>query len=178
MVESATQVLARRGLHATAFSEVLALTDTSRGSIYHHFPRGKAELIEAVLDDVSARVDAELQALHGLPVDAVADGAIKVWRQWLLRVDCDAGCPVAAVTVAADSNRLMQDCRAAFDQWIETLAGALHAAGVAQARATAFATLLVASIQGGVLLARAHGQIEPFDTVADELRAQLTRLTA
>ena len=50
MVAGATQVLARRGLHATAFSEVLALTGASRGSIYHHFPGGKAELIEAVLE--------------------------------------------------------------------------------------------------------------------------------
>ena len=55
MVEGASRVLARRGLHATSFSEVLAVTGASRGSIYHHFPGGKAELIEAVLEDYGAR---------------------------------------------------------------------------------------------------------------------------
>ncbi|MDO5626054.1 MAG: TetR/AcrR family transcriptional regulator [Pseudomonadota bacterium] len=176
MVEGASQVLARRGLHATAFSEVLALTGTSRGSIYHHFPGGKAELIEAVLDDYGARLDDELQALHGQPAEAVVQGAIDIWRQRLLRADCDAGCPVAAVTVAADSNRLVEDCRHAFEQWQATLAAALKAAGVDGAQAQAFAALLVAAVQGGTLLARAQGQIAPFETVAGQLAAQAARL--
>ena len=76
MVEGATQVLRRRGLHATAFSEVLALTGTSRGSIYHHFPGGKAELIEAVLEDFTTLLDDQLQALHGQPAEAVVQGAL------------------------------------------------------------------------------------------------------
>lgn len=71
MIRGATEVLGRRGLHATAFSEVLALTGASRGSIYHHFPGGKAELVEAALDDFSARLDDSLRALHGRPAAAV-----------------------------------------------------------------------------------------------------------
>lgn len=178
MVEGATEVLARRGLHATAFSEVLALTRTSRGSIYHHFPGGKAELIEAVLEDFSARLDDALRALHGKPVEAVVGGALQMWRNTLLRNDCDSGCPVAAVTVAANSTRLLADCRQAFDQWIATLASALRAGGVSAAQAGTFATLLVAAVQGAILLARAHGRIDPFDDIAMELRAQAARLAA
>ena len=186
MVEGATQVLSRRGLHATAFSEVLALTGTSRGSIYHHFPGGKAELIEAVLDDYGTQMDEQLQALHGRPAADVVHGAIEIWRDVLLRSQCDAGCPVArialcsgdAVTVAADSSRLLQDCRQAFDQWTRTLSSALVAGGVPLAQAGAFATLLVAAVQGAILLSRASGQLQAFDTVADQLRQQAARFAA
>lgn len=178
MVEGATQVLSRRGLHATAFSEVLALTGTSRGSIYHHFPGGKAELIEAVLDDYGTQMDEQLQALHGRPAADVVHGAIEIWRDVLLRSQCDAGCPVAAVTVAADSTRLLQDCRQAFDQWTRTLSSALVAGGVPLAQAGAFATLLVAAVQGAILLSRASGQLQAFDTVADQLRQQAARFAA
>ncbi len=177
MVEGATEILGRRGLHATAFSEILAVTGTSRGSIYHHFPGGKAELMEAVLDHFSARLDDELRALHGKPADAVVDGALQMWRSKLLRNDCDSGCPVAAVTVAANSTRLLVDCRRAFDQWIDTLAAALRAARVPDAQADGFAALLVAAVQGAILLARAHGDVEPFDRIATELRAQAALLT-
>lgn len=172
MVEGATQVLSRRGLHATAFSEVLAITGTSRGSIYHHFPGGKAELIEAVLDDYAARIDDELQTLYGQAADAVVRGAIAQWRGRLARSDCDAGCPVAAVTLAADSGRLQADCRRAFDTWIATLASALQAGGVPDMQqAIRQATLLVATMEGATVLARALGAIEPFDRAVSELVA-------
>ena len=173
MVDGASEVLARRGLHATAFSEVLALTGTSRGSIYHHFPGGKAELIEAVLDHCSARVDEQLQALHGQPAEAVVRGALAIWRGMLVRNDCESGCAVAAVTVAADSSRLLQDCRQAFEQWTTTLASALQAGGLAPAPARAMATLLIAGVQGALLLSRAQGDLAPYDAVAEQLRRQL-----
>lgn len=178
MVEGATQVLSRRGLHATAFSEVLALTGTSRGSIYHHFPGGKAELIGAVLEDFSIRLDDQLQALHGQPAEVVVSEALTLWRSRLLRDDCDSGCPVAAVVVAADSTRLQQDCRRAFEQWTGTLAAALKAGGFPAARAGSFAALLMAGMQGAMLLARASGEIAPFDAVAEQLRQQAELLAA
>lgn len=173
MIRGATEVLARRGLQATAFSEVLALTGASRGSIYHHFPGGKAELMLAVLEDFSGALDDALRALHGRPPLAVVEGALQLWRAKLLRSDCESGCPVAALTLAADSGRLLADCRAAYAQWQGTLAGALRAGGWAPDAADGFATLMLAAIQGGIVLARAEGRIEPFDTVAEQLRAQV-----
>ena len=171
MIQGATEVLARRGLHATAFSEVLALTGASRGSIYHHFPGGKAELVEAVLDDFSARLDDALRALHGRSAAAVVDGALQMWRGKLMRNDCESGCPVAAITNAADSSRLLERCQRAFSQWRDTISAALQAGGCAAPRASAFATLLLASVQGAIVLARAEGDPAPFDVVADQLRA-------
>lgn len=50
MVESAVELLARRGLLATSFSEVLERSGAPRGSVYHHFPGGKDELVGSALD--------------------------------------------------------------------------------------------------------------------------------
>ena len=60
MIEGAVRLLARHGLQATSFTEVLELTGAPRGSIYHHFPGGKDELISAAVDRAGAR------ALQGL----------------------------------------------------------------------------------------------------------------
>src|SRR3989440_11061505 len=46
MIETAALVMRERGVEATSFSEVLARSGAPRGSIYHHFPGGKAQLIE------------------------------------------------------------------------------------------------------------------------------------
>ena len=172
MVQGASRVLARRGLHATAFSEVLAVTGASRGSIYHHFPGGKAELIEAVLEDYGGRTDDALQALQGQPLLSVVRGALALWRARLVEEDCGAGCPVAAVALAADSPRLESDCRAIFDDWIATLSGALFAGGLKSSDgAKALATLVMASMEGGTVLARAQGSIEPYDVMARQVLA-------
>ena len=49
MIEGAVTLLAMRGLEGTAFSDVLERSGAPRGSIYHHFPGGKAQLgVEAV----------------------------------------------------------------------------------------------------------------------------------
>ncbi len=176
MIQGATEILGRRGLHATAFSEVLALTGASRGSIYHHFPGGKSELVEAVVDDYSTRRDDALRALHGQSAVAVVEGALAVWRAELIRNDCESGCPIAAITIAADSSRLLERCGEAFQLWHDTIVAALQASGCAAPRAHSFATLLVASIQGAIVLARAEGGPASFDAVAEQMRAQAATL--
>ena len=50
MIESATTLLAMRGVQGTAFSDVLERSGAPRGSIYHHFPRGKDQLVEAAIE--------------------------------------------------------------------------------------------------------------------------------
>ena len=50
MVDGAMALLARRGLQATSFSEVLAATGAPRGSLYHHFPAGKDQLVAEAVD--------------------------------------------------------------------------------------------------------------------------------
>src|ERR1700678_1638731 len=50
MIEAAWLLIAERGLEGMATREVLARTGAPRGSVYHHFPGGRTELIEAALD--------------------------------------------------------------------------------------------------------------------------------
>ena len=49
MIESAAILLATRGLEGTSFSDVLERSGAPRGSIYHHFPEGKDELVDAAI---------------------------------------------------------------------------------------------------------------------------------
>ena len=47
MIEGAIQLLATRGVHGASLLKVLEHTGAPRGSVYHHFPGGKEELILA-----------------------------------------------------------------------------------------------------------------------------------
>ena len=46
------------------------------------------------------------------------------------------------------------------------------------AQAASFATLLMAAVQGAILLSRAAGDMAPFDTVAEQLQQQAAQFAA
>ena len=83
MVESAVVLLAKHGFQGASFSEVLARSGTPRGSIYHHFPDGKEQLIAAAVDHAGARAVQLLDTLDGRGAVEIVDGFMAMWRSVL-----------------------------------------------------------------------------------------------
>src|SRR5258705_9905578 len=103
MVEGAALLLAKHGLQATSFSEVLKATGAPRGSIYHHFPEGKNQLVGSALDLVAGRMLDGLDQQAGQSAEAVTAYVIGVWRYVLERSQFSAGGAVLAGAVGAAS---------------------------------------------------------------------------
>jgi TetR/AcrR family transcriptional regulator, lmrAB and yxaGH operons repressor len=182
MIASTTALIRARGVEATSLSDVLAHSGAPRGSIYHHFPGGKAQLVEEATrvagggfaEGMAAALatDDPLTALR-----AFADG----WRAVLRASDFQDGCPIAAVAVesggtgagaragAGVGDGALHAAGEAFAAWQDLLAAALQRRGVQPARAASLATLAVAAIEGAVILARAQRSEAPLERVADEL---------
>ena len=105
MIDGAAVLLAKRGLQGASFSEVLEATGAPRGSIYHHFPGGKDELVAAAIARVSERTLARLTELGGSAA-SLTEGFLGLWRALLDRSGLTAGCAVVAVSVAASDDLL------------------------------------------------------------------------
>lgn len=173
MVEATTLLLAKKGLQGASFSAILEASGAPRGSLYHHFPAGKDELVLAAVEAAGARALAVLDAEPGASAETVATTFVGLWRALLTRSNFTAGCAVAAVTVAADSDELLASAGAVFRSWRTTLAAALAAGGVPAVRAPGLAASLIAACEGAVVLARAEQSLEPFDLVAAEQLASI-----
>jgi TetR/AcrR family transcriptional repressor of lmrAB and yxaGH operons len=178
MVASAGDLLARRGLQATSLSEVLEQSGAPRGSVYHHFPKGKDQLITAALDLAAGRAIELLDRKAGAPAEDVAGWFLHIWREVLIRSNFDAGCAVLAVTVAADSPELRDHAAGIFRTWRQRLAELLEQGGLEARDAARFAATLVASSEGAVALSRAEQSLEPFDLVAEQLLEQVRGLAS
>ncbi|HKD88807.1 MAG TPA: TetR/AcrR family transcriptional regulator [Streptosporangiaceae bacterium] len=178
MIAGAARLLAQRGLQATSFSTVLAETSAPRGSIYHHFPGGKEELvteaIEASRQHALSRIDQEM----GASAVEVTRSFLTAWRALLTYGHFDAGCALVAVTVAADTDALRQRTGEAFRAWRDKLASALAAGGLSEADARSTATLLLAAAEGAVVICRAEQDIGAFDVVAAQLANHVRALPA
>jgi len=163
MVRGAALLYAAQGANGTSFADVIEASGAPRGSIYHHFPRGKAQLSEDAVRWTSEQVVAHLDASPGGPPAAVLEHFVTFWRG-------SAGCPVTGVAV--DSTRgaeIMDAVGEAFGSWARLLAERLERSGLDAERATTVAWTALACMEGALILGRAEGSAGPFDAVAAEL---------
>src|SRR4051812_8604058 len=172
MVRSAAVLMREQGVEAMSFSAVVAHAGAPRGSIYHYFPGGKAQLVEEATrwaGGFVAHRNAKAMEADG-PLGAINASEL-AWRAVLTETEFRAGCPIAAATVDGEQ---MPAARAAagevFRNWQDALATSLRSRGVAGDRAEAVATLVYAGIEGGILLARAQRSLAVWETVVGELR--------
>lgn len=173
MIDGATRLLAQRGLHATSINDVLELTGTPRGSVYHHFPGGKRELVGEAISKLGRDVAAHIEASEPSTPEGVFDRFVQLWRWLLKRPGFELGCGVVAVAVEAGDDELAEVAAGAFATWREALGRGFVAGGFDDNRARSAAVIVVAAIEGAVVLARSERSIEPFDVMVDHLRASL-----
>jgi AcrR family transcriptional regulator len=194
MVAGAADLMSRRGVNATSMRDVVRHTGTPRGSIGHHFPRGKQQLIEDALVFAGKQVSGPLEHLtekHGAVGGLRA--FIGLWRQTLERTKFQAGCPVLAVAVeqyvndATEKNgepdeaaqqHMLDLAEGIFAEWQRIMFAALRREGVAPARARRLAALVIASTEGTVAMCRAARSAQPLDDVRQELELVLSSAIA
>lgn len=178
MVEGAATLLARQGVQATSFGEVLKLTGGSRGSIYHHFPRGKSQLVEEAVDLLGTQAFDPIERFAGASAEEVTREFLNLWRSFIDGFELRGGCAILTVTVTTDSPELIDHTAAVFKRWRTRLAALLETGGLSARNAAGFATTLIAAVEGALVFARAEQSMDPFDLVADQMLDQVRRLAA
>ena len=170
MVRSAATLIGAHGMSATSFSEVLADSGAPRGSIYHHFPRGKEQLAEDAIGWTSEQILGHIAACPATTPRGVLDWFVDLWRTVARSSGGAAGCAVAGVAIdtAADGD-ILAAVRAAFGSWRDALAGRLEAAGLGAGPARRVALTALAAMEGALILCRAEGDATPLADVGGEI---------
>lgn len=175
MVRSAAQLIRRKGVSGTGMREIVTEADAPRGSLQHYFPGGKEELVSDALlwmGDVAARrIKRCLGELKSRTPSALLASIVDTWRRDLTNEEFSAGCPLvaAAADTAATSERLRQVLGRAFDGWLEPLSESLVDLGVPIDRSDNLAIVIIAALEGAIILARIRRDLTPFDALVLEL---------
>jgi TetR/AcrR family transcriptional repressor of lmrAB and yxaGH operons len=177
MIESAMVLFRERGVDGTSFSDVIDHSGAPRGSIYHHFPGGKAQLAEEATRHAGELIAGGLAAALAADDPAAAVRAFAAsWRKVLERSDFSSGCPIMSAALEGERSAAARDAAGSvFARCEELLADAMARRGAPPERARSLATLTVAAIEGAIVLARAQQSITPLERVADELAALVGR---
>jgi AcrR family transcriptional regulator len=180
LLAGAGRLLAERGYAAMELRDVAERGEAPRGSIYHHFPRGKSQLAAeaAQLDGERTRAAIEESiAKHGIKQ------TLRRFGDFFRRQASDhpelIGCPGAAAALARPEDpALAAAATEAFKSWEDAIADALVERGVGRADAAAFAAVTVSTIEGALLRTRAAGNHEPLDLAIAGLETALDGLLA
>jgi AcrR family transcriptional regulator len=173
MVVSTALLVRERGARATSIDDVLVHSGAPRGSVYHHFPGGRQQLLREAIDYAGEFVAARIERAKGA-LDLL-DILLHDYREQLVDSDFRAGCPVVAVAIEAGDPKsgLQERAGAAFARWEEVLTDRLVNDGVSAERAGELAVLVIASIEGALVMARAQRDVGPLDNVHRQLHALL-----
>jgi TetR/AcrR family transcriptional repressor of lmrAB and yxaGH operons len=168
MVRSAATLIRERGIHGVGLREVVAHSGGPRGSLGRYFPGGKTQLmteaIDVVIAELSAEVDEGIAKAKTFPDAIVA--FVAPWRRLLVEYEFALGCPLAATVVdAADDDELRVHVDELLARTQAAIADVYARFGAPPSVAEEQSTVLLAAIEGALILARARRSIEPLDTV-------------
>ncbi|MFJ3903068.1 TetR/AcrR family transcriptional regulator [Streptomyces sp. NPDC090025] len=189
LIEATRELLWERGYVGTSPRAVQQAAGAGQGSMYHHFSGKPALALAAIRRTAEELRAAAERALDGDGVDGGGDnggdGDTTAYRRieaYLLRErDVLRGCPVGRLTMDPEV-MASPELRAPVDETLAWLRGRI--AGIVQEGVDGgefaasldpeqIAATVVATLQGGYVLARATGSPDAFDTAVRGLLALL-----
>jgi len=173
IIEKTCELLELQGYHGTGLNQIIKESNSPKGSLYYHFPGGKEELateaVNRVGEIVLRRIRDNLAELDD-PAEAIRafiqNIAVNVERSGYR-----AGGPITTIAMetAASSSVLRETCHRIYEDWQAAFADKLLSGNIPPERARTMATLIIASIEGGVILCRTSRSPQPLIDIADEL---------
>ncbi|WP_374764845.1 TetR/AcrR family transcriptional regulator [Yunchengibacter salinarum] len=164
------------GFEGASLSLLTRHTGLSKGSLYHFFPGGKAEMAEAVL----AHIDQWFETHIFIPLEQENDAraaldhmiaSVSGYFRSGRRI-----CLVGAFALNETRDRFAKAIRAYFTRWIKALSQALQRGGLDRASADRAAEDAMFRIQGGLVMARAQDDPALFSRALAHLHDDLTRM--
>ena len=177
IVRSAAALVRERGVHGVGLRQIVAHADGPRGSLQRYFPGGKTQLITEALNLAGAEVLEETESglRDATTLDDAIDAIFAPWRRVLVESNFTMGCPLAATVIdAGGDDRLRQEACALLDQWRDSVHAALLDFGARESTAEDDASVLLAALEGALILSRASQSTQPLDTVQRFFTTSLT----
>lgn len=175
LVESARYLFWERGFAGTSMADLLAHAKVNSGSFYHFFDSKEAllrEVLEGYLVALRPMIIDPAYAATPKPVERIF-AILAGYRERILMTDSQYGCPLGRLALEIDpENRPAHKLIAEnFSGWIGAVRECLEAAALpANTDLESLATYVLAVMEGGVMLSRSYGSVEPFDRTVKALR--------
>lgn len=177
IIQTTCDLLEFQGYHATGLNQIIKESGSPKGSLYYYFPGGKEELTAEALNHVGQIVLQRIQtnlALVESPAEAIPEFIVNVARNVELS-GYRTGGPITTVALetAGTSERLRQACERIYAGWQVAFMDKLRNGGMDEDRARRLSSMILAAIEGGIILCRTQRSPKPLEDAAAEVGALL-----
>ena len=177
LINSARYLFWERGYAGTSMADLLAHAEVNSGSFYHFFESKEAllrEVLEGYLVALRPMIVDPAYAATDEPVERIF-AILAGYRERILATDSKYGCPLGRLALEIDPENRPAHALIArnFQGWIGAVRECIEALKPRLPRDTdldALATYVLAIMEGGVMLSRSYGSVEPFDRAVAQLR--------
>jgi len=185
LVNSARYLFWERGYAGTSMADLLAHAEVNSGSFYHFFESKEAllrEVLEGYLFALRPMIVDPAYAQTDDPVERIF-AILAGYRERILITDSKYGCPLGRLALEIDPENRPAHALIAknFQGWISAVRECVEELRPRLPRGTdldALATYVLAIMEGGVMLSRSYGSVEPFDRTVTQLRQHFQLLLA
>jgi len=165
IIEEAAKVFNQRGYAGTSMADIMEVTGLAKGGIYRHFAGGKDELALHAFDHALNMMTGYFRdALEGQ--DHARDklfALLDMWDGFALEYPIPGGCPALNTAIKSDGGQpeLVKRSQDAFELWHKLIRVTLKKGikrGELQGNIDpdAFASLLISTVEGGLMLSRLY----------------------
>jgi AcrR family transcriptional regulator len=170
IVDAAAGLMLNDGVAGTTIEDVCAAAGVGRSQVYHYFD-DKGELVRAVIERQAELVfsgqEPHLSHIQGWE-------SWEAWRDFVVEIQrnagCVGGCPLGSLaSELADEDELTRQILVtSFERWERAFrvgVQRMHALGLlcADADTARLATMLLAALQGGLLLCQTRKDVAPLE---------------
>jgi AcrR family transcriptional regulator len=174
ILTATNELFRRNGFNGTSIKQITIAAQVPMGSLYHFFPDGKDQLARESIETSGPAYQLLFEIIAdeaASPAEAISnffDGAAEV----LEATDFIDICPIGTVAreVASTNDLLRESTAQVFASWTTALSARFEAAGVAGPEANGLATTVIASLEGGFMLARSARNTAPLRATGTAIR--------
>lgn len=168
IVMAAARLFNRKGYAATCIRDIMEATGLQKGGIYGNF-ESKEQIqfaaFEYAIELVAKAMNAALEGIESAV--AKLHAMLDFYEQFVFDPPVDGGCMILNTAIEADDTNpeLREWVVKALDRWRRKI-GTIVRDGIASGEirsgidVNAFALLLIATVEGGVMLAKVYGDVE------------------
>lgn len=163
------------GYDGATLSKISEASGLGKASLYYHFPGGKDEMVETVLDYLEGWMDQNILQMLKSPGDLVS--RLQQMCDRLSEVYEGGTQPcLSAILLLGSARDVFHDrVKAIYRVWIDAIAEVLITAGLDDTTAMQRGEDAVITIQGSLILSHGLNDFIPFQRVIKQLPQQLCR---
>ena len=181
IIEISTTLFQQKGYIGVGLNEILKACNISKGSLYHHFPNGKEELLVACLERLKENITEDMKDIFQR-YSTAPEATLAMIEQLITNLETEGtitGYTFSSIVseMGSLSDNIRHACAQLYHQIQDIYYYKLIEDGYSQKAAYSTAVMMTATIEGAMMLCLTQKDTEPLRVIARVLPPMLKNMS-